>query len=71
MHCFEVAKQYAAAQGIPLREVLERGVEAVLREPSAGHKSFRMKSITTRGKGLVRDGSWRTIRALIYEGHGG
>ena len=58
---FREAKQYAAGQGIPLREVFEQGLRAVLEG----------QTITTTGHGLVCDGDWETIRSLIYEGHGG
>lgn len=34
-------------------------------------KRFRLKTITTKGEGLVCDRGWSTIRSLIYEGHGG
>lgn len=68
---FREAKRYAAEHGIPLREVLERGLETVLRRPSAGRRRFRLRTVTTKGEGLVCEGDWSTIRSLIYEGHGG
>jgi hypothetical protein len=67
---FRQAKAYAASHGIPLREVFETGLRAVLEaQPPAG-KPFRLKWITTKGR-LVCDDNWETIRSLIYEGHGG
>jgi hypothetical protein len=68
---FRQAKAYAASHGIPLREIIETGLRTVLEgRPPAG-KRFRLKTITTKGHGLVCDGDWNTIRSLIYEGHGG
>lgn len=67
---FRAAKQYAARQGIPLRAVIERGLETVLRGRPTRRQGFRLKTVTTRGQGLVCDGDWNTIRALIYEGRG-
>ena len=68
---FREAKQYAARNGIPVRKVIERGLELVLHTPPPARRRFRLKTITTKGEGLVCDGDWNTIRSLIYEGHGG
>jgi len=68
---FREAKQYAARQGIPLREVFERGVRSVLSGSPPARRRFRLKTITTKGEGLVCEADWSTIRARIYEGHGG
>ena len=65
------AKQYAAKQGIPLRTVVERGLEMAVRGAPRSNRRFQLKTVTTKGEGLVCDGSWSTIRSLIYEGHGG
>lgn len=65
------AKEYAARNGIPLREVFERGLESVLRSRASRSRSFRLKTVRTKGNGLVCDGDWSTIRSLIYEGRGG
>jgi hypothetical protein len=64
------AKEYAARHDMTLREVFELGLHRVLREGGPPRKNFRLKTITTRGEGLVCDGDWGTIRSLIYEGHG-
>jgi len=66
---FRESKQYAAQHGIPLREVVERGLQMVLRGTASGR--FRLKTVITKGEGLICDGDWGTIRSLIYEGHGG
>jgi hypothetical protein len=68
---FRQAKQYAARQGVPLREVFERGLRIALQGAPAPTRRFRLKTVTTKGEGLVCDGDWSTIRSLIYEGHGG
>jgi hypothetical protein len=67
---FREAKAYAARHGIPIREVFERGLRTVVEDTPQGRK-FRLKTVTTKGKGLVCDGDWSTVRSLIYEGHGG
>jgi hypothetical protein len=68
---FRQAKEYAARHGVPLREVFERGLQTVLRGSVPAPRRFRLKTITTKGEGLVCEGDWGTIRSLIYEGHGG
>ena len=68
---FREAKAFAARNGIPLREVFERGLETVLRRSKPAERRFRLKTITTKGEGLVCQDDWGTIRSLIYEGHGG
>ena len=69
---FREAKAYAARHGMPIREVVELGLRMVLeRAPGGGRRRFRLKTLTTKGDGLVFDGDWNTIRSRIYEGHGG
>ena len=65
------AKEYAARHGMSLRDVFEQGLQAVLRKTPPANQQFRMKSITTKGEGLVCEEDWHTIRSMIYEGHGG
>jgi len=65
------AKEYAARQGIPLRQVVERGLQLVLTGSPPPGRRFRLRTITTKGKGLACSDDWNTIRSLIYEGHGG
>ena len=65
------AKEYAARHGIPLREVLEFGLQLALRAKRPARRSFRLKTVTTKGEGLLCDEDWSVIRSLIYEGHGG
>lgn len=65
------AKEYAARHGIPMREVIELGLQLALQAKRSARRSFRLKTITTKGEGLICDGDWSTIRSLIYDGHGG
>jgi len=67
---FREAKAYAARHGIPLREVFEQGIRTML-EGSPAKRRFRLRTVTTKGEGLVCEGDWSRIRSLIYEGHGG
>jgi hypothetical protein len=68
---FRQAKEYAARHGIPLRRVIEQGLEMLLRRPPARSRRFRLKTVTTKGEGLVCPDDWGRIRSMIYEGHGG
>jgi hypothetical protein len=68
---FREARLYAARNGIPLREVVERGVRLVLTGKAPAAKRFRLKSITVKGEGLAPGNDWPMIRSMIYEGHGG
>ena len=68
---FREAKEFAAREGIPLRAVFERGLQIALHGSSPARRRFRLKTVTTKGEGLLCDGDWGTIRSLIYEGHGG
>ena len=58
---FREARSYAGSNGISPREVVER----------MPGKPFRLKTLTTRGEGLICDDNWPAIRSLAYEGHGG
>lgn len=68
---FRQAKEHAARHGISLREVFERGLAMALQNSPPSGRRFRLKTVTTKGEGLACDSDWATIRALIYEGHGG
>jgi hypothetical protein len=65
------AKEYAARMGIPMREMIELGLQLALYSKKNSRRPFRLKTITTKGEGLVCDGDWSSIRSLIYEGQGG
>ena len=64
------AKQYAARHGIPLRQVIQLGLQGLLHAPKQPGR-FRLKTATTDGEGAALDADWSEIRSLIYEGHGG
>ncbi len=68
---FREAKEYAARNNIPLREVFVRGLRTVVQDAPARSGRFKLKSITTKGEGLVSGEDWSAIRSLIYEGRGG
>lgn len=68
---FREAKAYAAGHGITLREVFERGVQSVVRDSAPRSRRFRLKTVTTKGRGIAGSGDWNSIRSKIYEGHGG
>jgi hypothetical protein len=68
---FRQVKEYAARHGMPMREVFELGLRMVVEGKPAGRRRFRLRTITTKGKGVAGDADWNTIRSLIYEGHGG
>ena len=65
------AKAYAAREGIPLRRVVERGLQMIVGGTPPAARRFKLRTVTTKGEGLVCDGDWSAIRSLIYEGHGG
>jgi len=63
-------KSLAAREGVPMREVFERGMRAYVAGTTPS-KPFRLRTITTKGQGLVKPRDWAEIRELIYEGQGG
>ena len=65
------AKEYPARHGISMREVLEFGLQLALRAKCPAHRSICLKTVTTKGQGLLCDEDWSVIWSLIYEGHGG
>ena len=68
---FREAKAYAARNGMPVREVFELGLRMVLEGSPGGRRRFRLKTVTTKGEGLLCDADWSAIRSRIYESHGG
>lgn len=66
------ARDVAAREGTTLRELIEAGLRAVLRErrQKAG---FRLRDGSFGGKGLqaeFRGADWERIREAAYEGRG-
>lgn len=68
---FREAKQFAAREGVPLRDLFERGLRMVLHGRPPSSRRFRLRTVTTKGEGLACAEDWATIRSMIYEGHGG
>ena len=64
-------KQYASANGLTLRQVIETGLRRVLEARQAQATPFRLKKKTFKGEGIAADADWPTIRRRIYEGRGG
>ncbi len=64
-------KQYASANGLTLRQVIEAGLRRVLDARQVQATPFRLKKRTFKGEGLAADADWPTIRRRIYEGRGG
>jgi hypothetical protein len=63
-------KSVAAREGVPMREVFERGMRAYI-AGAVPSKPFRLRTITTKGQGLAKPREWAEIRELIYAGQGG
>jgi len=51
---FREAKAYAARNGMPVREVFELGLRMVLEGSAVGRSRFRLKTVTTKDRGLGR-----------------
>lgn len=69
---FRQAKQVAAADGITLRELIERGVRSELHRRTA--TEYVLPDASFGGDGVVAgitEGDWSTVSALIYAGRGG
>ncbi len=66
------ARQLAARENTTLRELIESGLRAVLRERRK-RAAFRLRDVSFGGKGLqreFRDADGERIRAAAYEGRG-
>lgn len=67
------AKALASREGRSLRQVVEEGLQLVLRSHRRGSQ-FRLRRVTFGGKGLspeLDQTSWDAIRDRAYEGRGG
>lgn len=63
------AQDLARREGTTLRELLETGLRAVIKERS-GDTAFTLADASVGGRGLqpaFRDASWAQIRDAIYE----
>ena len=66
------AKELAAREGTTLRELIEAGLRAVLRERRR-KTAFRLRDASFGGTGLqpeFRGADWERIREAVYEDHG-
>lgn len=67
------ARNVAAAEGTTLRDLIEQGLRVSLESRRGRRPSFRLRDASFRGNGLqpgIEEGSWETIRDLIYQGRG-
>ncbi len=70
----EEARRLAAEESTTLRELIERGLHAVLRERRARRQEFRLRDARVSGRGMqpeFREAGWDRIRDAAYEGRGG
>lgn len=68
------ARKLAAAQGVPVRELVERGLRHVVAEAKRPPAPFVLRKASFKGKGLrpeLQGASWDRLRELAYEGRGG
>ena len=66
------AKRAALREGTSVRALIEEGLQKVL-DDRRKKPRFRLRDASVAGKGLqprVADGSWETVRDLIYKGRG-
>jgi len=66
------ARKVAEREETTVRALIEEGLRRVVKAHK-GDRGFRLRKATFRGHGLrpdVGEGSWQTLRDLIYEGRG-
>ncbi|TAK22569.1 MAG: DUF2191 domain-containing protein [Chloroflexota bacterium] len=67
------ARTVAAAEGTTLRDLIEQGLRVSLESRRGRRPGFCLRDASFRGNGLqpgIKEGSWETIRDLIYQGRG-
>jgi len=69
---FQEAKEFAAKQGIPFREVVEISLRSHLEAAQTKRQSFKLPEDKKwhGGKPLVDLSDWPAVRAILYEGRG-
>jgi hypothetical protein len=70
---FRRIKALARRDGVPMRELVERGVALALEERDR-HMIFRLRDASFRGRGLTAEAasfSWDELRARSYGERGG
>lgn len=68
------AHQYADEQSLTLEEVFVLALQVRLAQKNPAEKPYVLADASVGGQGLnpeYANADWPTIRALIYEGHGG
>jgi len=66
------AKACAAGRGVPLRNLVEEGLRAVVERERAPKPPFKLRDGRFKGGGgMAKDLTWAEIRDLVYEGRGG
>ena len=68
------ARKLALAQGVPVRELVERGLRHVVAEAKRPPAAFVLRKASFKGKGLrpeLQGTSWDRLREMAYEGRGG
>ena len=66
------ARRAALREGTTVRALIEEGLQKVL-DDRRRKPRFRLRNASVGGKGLhprIAEGSWETVRDLIYEGRG-
>lgn len=65
------AYELAKREGVPVRELVERGLQRVLAESRRG-PSFKLRRASFKGNGLqpaLRHATWEDLRRLSYGEH--
>ena len=68
------ARKLAAAEGVPVRELVERGLRQVVDQARRPPAPFVLRQASFKGKGLrpeLQGASWNRLRELAYDGRGG
>ena len=68
---FAEARKYASARGLSFKQVVEAGLRKELDANRTSPRPFRLKVRPFKGRGLVENLDWNTIRERVYEGRGG
>jgi Bacterial antitoxin of type II TA system, VapB len=64
------AQELARRDGTTLRDLIETGLRAVVKQRSGDHRPFELADASVEGHGLqpeFRGGSWEQIRNTIYD----
>jgi hypothetical protein len=67
---FAEAKEAAHRRGVTLRQLIEDGLRASIRQHAGRRVRFRLKDGSFGGAKSAKELSWPEIRSVIYEGRG-